>query len=181
VLVNDVSGGLADPDMLPLLNRLRVPVVLMHWRGHSHEMQRKAVYDDPVREVMAELLERVRAAEAAGVDPSRIVVDPGIGFAKSAEHNWELLGRLDELVGLGPPVLVGASRKAFLGALLADDAGVPRPPERRDAASAAITALAAAAGVWCVRVHEVPASADAVRVAAEWRSHSRDHEGSVSS
>ena len=185
VLVNDVSGGLADPGMLGIVARSGSPVVLMHWRGHSREMQMQAVYEDPVTEVVAELQQRIRAADRAGVDPELVVLDPGIGFAKSAEHNWELLARLAELVRLGPPVLVGASRKAFLGALLADGRGVPRPPDQRDAGSAAVTALAALAGAWCVRVHEVAASADAVRVAAAWRAHtsnsSHDHEGLVSS
>ena len=189
VLVNDVSGGLADPAMLPFAARARVPVVLMHWRGHSREMQRQAVYDDAVREVAAELQHRLDAADRAGIDPALVVLDPGIGFAKSAEHNWELLARLDELVDLGSPVLVGASRKAFLGALLADAAGTPRSPGERDHASAAVTALAALAGAWCVRVHDVAPSADAVRVAAAWlahththtHTHSRDHEGFVSS
>lgn len=174
VLVNDVSGGLADPDMLGFVARSGVPVVLMHWRGHSRQMQSRATYDDPVGEVVAELGDRVRAADRAGVDPALVVLDPGIGFAKSAAHNWELLARLDELVGLGWPVLVGASRKAFLGALLADSAGQPRPPLARNHASAAVTALAALAGAWCVRVHDVPASADAVRVAAAWSSYSPD-------
>jgi len=177
VLVNDVSGGLADPGMLALVGRARVPVVLMHWRGHSRghdrEMQMQAVYDDAVAEVTAELEDRVRAAERAGIDPGLVVLDPGVGFAKSAEHNWQLLARLDELVRIGPPVLVGASRKSFLGALLADGANRPRRPEGRDNASAAITALAAAAGAWCVRVHEVSASSDAVRVAAAWRAAAR--------
>ena len=170
-LVNDVSGGLADPQMLPLIARTGAPVVLMHWRGHSREMQRQAVYDDPVLEVAAELRERLRAADQVGIDPGRVVIDPGIGFAKSAEHNWALLARLGELVRIGPPVLVGASRKAFLGALLANEAGEPRRPDERDAASAAVTALAALAGAWCVRVHEAGASADAVRVADAWLAH----------
>jgi dihydropteroate synthase len=172
-LVNDVSGGLADPGMLPLVARARVPVVLMHWRGHSREMQQRAIYDDPVADVVAELRARLHAADLAGVDPALVVLDPGIGFAKSAEHNWEILGRLDELITLGHPVLVGASRKSFLGDLLSDDAGRPRPPEGRDAASAVVSALAALAGAWCVRVHEVAASADAVRVAAAWRARAR--------
>ncbi len=187
VLVNDVSGGLADRGMLPLVARVKIPVVLMHWRGHSREMQLQAVYDDPVQEVTAELLERMRVAERAGVDPAAVVLDPGIGFAKSGEHNWHLLARLDDLVRLGRPILIGASRKGFLGALLADREGVPRPANERDDASAAITALAAVGGAWCVRVHEVGASADAVRVAAAWRAHvdpgsvPRHHEGLVSS
>jgi dihydropteroate synthase len=145
----------------------------MHWRGHSREMQQRAIYDDPVAEVVAELRARLHAADLAGIDPALVVLDPGIGFAKSAEHNWELLGRLDELLRLGHPVLVGASRKSFLGDLLSDEAGRPRPPDGRDAASAVVSALAALAGAWCVRVHEVAASADAVRVAAAWRSRAR--------
>jgi dihydropteroate synthase len=185
VLVNDVSGGLADPDMLPLVARAGSAVVLMHWRGHSREMQLQAIYDDPVLEVSAELGERLLAADQAGIDPAMVVLDPGIGFAKSAEHNWQLLARLDELVRIGPPVLIGASRKAFLGTLLGDRDDLPRPTGRRDQASAAITALAAVAGAWCVRVHEVGANADAVRVAAAWRAHTTaptgDHEGLVSS
>jgi dihydropteroate synthase len=168
-LVNDVSGGLADPRMLSLVASARVPVVLMHWRGHSSDMQRRAHYGDVVREVVQELGSRVDAALAAGVDAERIVLDPGIGFAKTGEHNWALLHRLGELTALGRPLLVGASRKAFLGRLLADPVtGGPRPPEGRDSATAVLSAFAAQAGAWCVRVHEVPPSLDAVRVAARW-------------
>ena len=170
-LVNDVSGGLADPRTLSLVASARVPVVLMHWRGHSSDMQRRAHYGDVVPEVVRELGSRVAAAVAAGVDRDRIVVDPGIGFAKTGEHNWTLLHRLGELTALGRPLLVGASRKAFLGRLLADPVtGEPRPPEGRDSATAVLSAFAAQAGAWCVRVHEVPPSLDAVRVAARWGS-----------
>jgi dihydropteroate synthase len=115
--------------------------------------------------VCKELIERVDAVVAAGVDPAAVVIDPGIGFAKTAAHNWALLAHLDRLVALGPPLLVGASRKSFLGSLLADEDG-PRPVDERDDATAAITTLAGAAGAWGVRVHEVAASADAVRVVA---------------
>ncbi|HSK27486.1 MAG TPA: dihydropteroate synthase [Jiangellales bacterium] len=168
-MVNDVSGGLADPAMLRLVADAGVPVVLMHWRGHSADMQQRASYGDVVPEVRDELSRRVDAAVAAGVAPDRIVVDPGIGFAKTGEHNWALLHRLAEITALGLPVLVGASRKAFLGRLLADPVtGEPRPPEGRDAATAVLSAFAALAGAWCVRVHEVPASGDAVRLAARW-------------
>jgi dihydropteroate synthase len=128
-------------------------------------MQQRAAYDDVVREVCDELRARVDAVVAAGVRPDQIVVDPGLGFAKTGAHNWALLAHLDALVKLGRPVLVGASRKSFLGHLLGHD-GEPRPVVERDDATAAVTALAAAAGAWAVRVHDVRASADAVRVAA---------------
>jgi len=168
-MVNDVSGGLADPDMLRVVAEAGLPYVLMHWRGHAGRMQELTDYDDVVRDVIAELRPRLDAAVRAGIAPERIVVDPGLGFAKTAEHNWTLLARLAELDQLGFPVLVGASRKAFLGRLLADDVtGDPRPAPARDAATAAVSALAAAAGAWCVRVHEVPSTVDAVRVAARW-------------
>jgi dihydropteroate synthase len=157
--VNDVSGGLADPAMLPLVAAAGVPYVAMHWRGPSADMQTKAVYDDVVADVCRELSARRDAALAAGV--SDVILDPGLGFAKDADHNWALLQHLDALRALGHPVLVGASRKAFLGALLDG-----RPAADRDAATAAITVLAARAGVWAVRVHDVASSADAVRVVA---------------
>jgi len=170
-IVNDVSGGLADPEMGAVIAAARVPWVLMHWRGHSVDMQALATYSDVVGEVRGELLTRVQAAVAAGVDESMIVLDPGLGFAKNAEHNWLLLRALAEMTGLigdgwGFPILIGASRKRFLGALLADSAG-PRSPAGREAATTAITALAAADGAWGVRVHEPAASLDAVRVLAE--------------
>lgn len=165
-MVNDVSGGLADEGMLAAVADTAAAYVAMHWRAHSTDMDRCAHYsDDPTADVVAELEQRVSAAVAAGIDRSRLVVDPGLGFAKQAEHNWALLAGLAHLHGLGLPVLIGASRKRFLGELLADEAG-PRPVERRDAATDAITALVAAAGVWAVRVHDVGGSSDAVRVAA---------------
>jgi dihydropteroate synthase len=167
VLVNDVSGGMADPEMLPFLAGVTVPVVLMHWRGHSSEMMSRTGYTDVVADVRDEVAERVAAAVTTGVAEERIVVDPGIGFAKEPSDNWPLLARLDALQELGRPVLVGASRKRFLGEVLADADG-PRPVDRRDDATAAVSALAAAAGAWCVRVHDAAASADAVRVAAAW-------------
>lgn len=167
-VVNDVSGGLADPQMLPFLATAPVPVVLMHWRGHSDAMMRLTAYDDVVADVCRELVARVDAAVAAGVAADRIVLDPGIGFAKEPDDNWPLLAHLDRLTALGHPVLVGASRKRFLGDLLADASGAPRPVDGRDDATAAVSALAAAAGAWCVRVHDAAASADAVRVAAAW-------------
>lgn len=169
VLVNDVSGGRADPGMLPWLATCDVPYVAMHWRGASDVMEDLATYDDVVAEVCDELAARIDALAAAGVDPERVVLDPGLGFAKRSPHNWSLLRRLDALAALGRPLLVGASRKRFLGDLLAGDDGEPRPFDGRDAAGDAVTALAAFAGVWGVRVHEVRASHDAVLVARAWR------------
>jgi dihydropteroate synthase len=142
--------------------------VAMHWRGHADSMQRHASYDDVVADVVTELRERVDAAVAAGVLPDRIAVDPGLGFAKTHDHNWALLQHLDALDALGTPVLVGSSRKSFLGALLADDLGEPRPVLDREAANAALTTVAALAGVWAVRVHDVRASLDALRVVRRW-------------
>lgn len=167
-VVNDVSGGLGDPAMLPWVATVDVPYVLMHWRGLSAQMDTLTDYGDVLADVTAELGERLAAAERAGVDPARVVLDPGIGFAKTAEQNWPLLGGLATLSSLGRPLLVGASRKRFLGVLLAGPDGTPRPPAQRDVASAAVSALAAAAGVWCVRVHDVAASVDAVAVGQAW-------------
>jgi dihydropteroate synthase len=168
-VVNDVSGGRADPKLPAVVADAGVPYVVMHWRAHSAQMQQHADYDDVVKEVRDELAQRIDDVIAAGVDPECIVVDPGLGFAKTAEHNWALLSRLDELLGLGRPVLVGASRKSFLGALLADG-DRPRPTAGRDDATAAVTVVAAMAGAWAVRVHDVAANADAVRVVARLRS-----------
>ncbi len=167
-VVNDVSGGLADPAMHAAVARLGVVYVAMHWRGHADVMDARAQYDDVVLDVRRELGQRLDELTAAGVDPSQVVLDPGLGFAKPGRHNWPLLARLDELLALGRPVLVGASRKRFLGHLLAGTDGVPVPPADRDHATAAVSALAAHAGAWCVRVHEVAGSAHAVRVAAAW-------------
>ena len=167
-LVNDVSGGLADPQMPRVVAETGVPYVVMHWRGHSHDMQSRAIYADVVSEVREELAKRVATVLAEGVSESQIVLDPGLGFAKNAEHNWAVLAGLDRLADLGFPILVGASRKRFLGRLLADAEGNPRPFEQSDTATLAVTALAAEAGAWGVRVHEVSANADAVRVAAAW-------------
>lgn len=168
-VINDVSGGLADPNMYAAAAQAGIPFVAMHWRGHSERMNELAVYGDVVAEVTAELLARVDAAVAAGVAPEAMVIDPGLGFAKEAEHNWQLLKHLPSLIELGFPVLIGASRKRFLGSLLADADGQPRPMEDRDAATDAITAIAALQGAWAVRVHDVGRSSDAVRVAAAWQ------------
>jgi dihydropteroate synthase len=212
-LVNDVSGGLADPYMPRLVAKASIPYVVVHWRGHSHDMYSRAVYADVVREVHDELAQRIDAVTAEGVDPSMIVLDPGLGFSKNPAawgpdaHNWQLLAGLPEVATIGGrdfPVLVGASRKRYLSRLSFPPAGRPpvppdvravgpdrknrdligpahtdaelrehRPYSENDDATAAITALVAAAGAWCVRVHQVPANADAVRVAAAYRGAAR--------
>jgi dihydropteroate synthase len=170
-LVNDVSGGLADPGMAGLIAEARVPYVVMHWRGQSIDMQDKAVYADVVKEVTAELSQRVRALTDAGIDPAQLIIDPGLGFAKLPAHSWTLLARLRELSCLDHPaapfpVLVGASRKGFIARLLGTSQDMPRPFAECDDATVALTAYAAMAGAWCVRVHSVPGNADAVRIAA---------------
>ena len=167
VVVNDVSGGLADPRILSVVAVAGASYVAMHWRAHADTMQQHASYEDVVGEVVAELSERVEAALAAGIPADRVAVDPGLGFAKTHEHNWALLRRLDALDTIGAPVLVGSSRKSFLGALLADRSGEPRPVLDREAANSALTTIAAMAGVWGVRVHDVRASLDAVKVVSK--------------
>jgi dihydropteroate synthase len=167
-LVNDVSGGLADPEMAPVVAAARVPFVAMHWRGPSDTMRRHAVYENVVAEVAAELRVRLHALSDAGIAPEQIILDPGLGFAKTGRHDWQLLGHLDELFELGRPVLVGPSRKSFLAATLVGRDGAVPPPTARDVATVAVCALAAAAGAFCVRVHDVSGGLDAVRVAAEW-------------
>ncbi|MGW0019158.1 dihydropteroate synthase [Rhodococcus sp. NPDC003382] len=170
-LVNDVSGGRADADMASVVASAGVPWILMHWRpadgfvhagGSTH-------YDDVVREVRDELLTQVDVAVAAGVDPQDLILDPGLGFVKQSDHNWELLRRLPELTALGFPVLIGASRKRFLGSLLADADGNPRPPAGREVATAVVSALAVTHGAWGVRVHDVRSSLDALAVAGAWQ------------
>ncbi|MFG1920553.1 dihydropteroate synthase [Cryptosporangium sp. NPDC048952] len=168
-VVNDVSGGLADVGMGAVVADAGCPWILMHWRGHSRRMQSLAQYHDVVTEVRDELSARVEAAVAAGVRPESLILDPGLGFAKTGVHNWELLARLDVLQALGFPVLIGASRKSFLGRLLADDEGKPRPVDEREDATLAITVLSAQAGAWGVRVHEVRASVDAISVLDAYR------------
>jgi dihydropteroate synthase len=171
-IVNDVSGGLADPDMLATVAGAEVTYVAMHWRGHSDRMQDLAEYAGPggvVGAVRDELARRVDAMLAAGMDPDRIVLDPGLGFAKTAEHNWLLLRGLGGLQELGYPVLVGGSRKAFLGRLLAAPDGTPRPVDQREQGGVALTVMLAGEGVWGLRVHDVRAHRDALRVVAEMR------------
>ena len=167
-VVNDVSGGLADPDILKVVAERDAAYVAMHWRGHADTMRERATYADVVAEVTAELRRRVDAALAAGVSPDRLVVDPGLGFAKTADHNWSLLQHLADLDALGLPILLGSSRKSFLGALLADADGTPRPVLDREDANVALTTLAGLLGVWAVRVHEARASVDALKVVARF-------------
>jgi dihydropteroate synthase len=175
-IVNDVSGGLADPKILDVVAASGATYICMHWRGHSDRMQDLASYDAPggvVATVREELSQRVEAARAAGVADERIVLDPGLGFAKKAEHNWALLGGLPSLQSLGFPLLVGASRKSFLGSLLAGSDGSPRGVDARDAATTALTVLLAQQGVWGLRVHDVRSSRDALRALERWEEAGR--------
>ena len=169
-IVNDVSGGRADPDMVRVVADAGVPWVLMHWRSVGSDRPHEVPdYGDVVVEVRDELMAGVDAAVRAGVDPGKLIIDPGLGFAKTAQHNWALLNALPEFVKTGIPVLVGASRKRFLGTLLAGPDGEPRPPGGRETATAVISALAGWHQVWGVRVHDVRASADALAVVEAWR------------
>ena len=163
-IVNDVSGGLADPLILEVVAATEASYVAMHWRAHSDRMRDFAVYPDGVVEaVCRELAQRLEATEAAGIPPHRVVLDPGLGFAKKPRHNWELLTALDALRALGRPLLVGASRKTFLGSLLGAG-GRPRPVDEREHAHVALVALLAERGVDCLRVHDVRATVDALAV-----------------
>lgn len=166
VMVNDVSGGLADEGMLATVAGLDVAYVAMHWRAQSDRMQQLAVYDDVVAEVAAELSHRAESALAAGIRPDRLVLDPGLGFSKNADHNWALLRAVDTFESLGFPVMWGASRKSFLATV---GGGLTRQPQERDAATVALTSILAAAGVWGVRVHTVAANVEAVAAAATMR------------
>lgn len=174
-IVNDVSGGRADPGMASVVAAARVPWILMHWRSVAADQPHTIpAYRDVVAEVREELLRAVDNATSAGVDHTNLIIDPGLGFAKTGQHNWQLLRALPEFVGTGIPVLIGASRKRFLGTLLADADGV-RPPDGRETATAVISALAATHGAWGVRVHDVRASADALRVLHCWNTGGEDH------
>jgi dihydropteroate synthase len=170
-VVNDVSGGLGDPDMARVVRDAGCPWVVMHWRGHSDRMADLAHYDDVVADVRTELLRRVDDAVAAGVDAEQLILDPGLGFAKNADHNWALLAHLDTFTALGLPVLLGASRKSFLGSLLHESDGTTRNAAGREDATTALTMFAALNGAWGVRVHQVRPSVDAALVAAAIRSH----------
>jgi dihydropteroate synthase len=166
-IVNDVSGGLADPEMLRVVADSGATYVAMHWRAHADHMRDFATYDEPggvVAAVCAELAARVEAALAAGIRPEQLVLDPGLGFAKHGEHNWQLLVDLDPIKALGYPLLVGASRKTFLGTLLAGPDGRPRPVDAREAATTALSVVLAGEGVWGLRVHDVRSTRDALRV-----------------
>ena len=163
-IVNDVSGGLADPEMVPFIAMNRLPYVAMHWRGHSTDMQSRAAYDDVVEDVCRELIARRDLLLGAGIEPERLVLDPGLGFAKNADHNWALMAALPVLHELGHPILVGASRKTCLGRLGRRDGEAPRPAAERDPETAATSVLAAMAGMWCVRVHDVASTVRALSV-----------------
>ena len=145
-IINDVSGGLADPEMLSTAANLKVPYIAMHWRGHSKDMNSRAVYGDVVNDVISELQERISAAADAGITKDNLIIDPGLGFAKDAHHNWEIIESIDEFVALGYPVLIGGSRKRFLGG---DD------PDSREAATIELTKRLSTSGIWGVRVHSV--------------------------
>lgn len=166
VIVNDVSGGVADPEMLSVVAGSAALYVAMHWRAQSARMQEFAVYEGPggvVSAVDAELGERVDAVLASGIPAERLILDPGIGFAKTAEHNWALLRGIPLLMDRGFPLLVGTSRKAFLGSLLAEPDGTPRPSGEREDANTALTVLLAQHGIWGVRVHDVRRNRDALK------------------
>jgi dihydropteroate synthase len=175
-IVNDVSGGLADPDMLPAVATTNAEVVLGHWRGPSADMYARAEYADVVQEVLRELTARVEVAAAAGIPPARLIVDPGIGFGKKGSQNWDVLRALPRVVGLGHRVLVGTSRKRFLAEAIATD-GTSEDPTvteaRRDVATAVTSVLAAQSGAWAVRVHDAIATRDALRVADLWKGDDR--------
>lgn len=145
-IINDVSGGLADPLMLQTAARLQLPYIAMHWRGHSKDMNAKAVYTDVVNDVISELNERIEVAFDAGISEEHLIIDPGLGFAKDAEHNWAIIDEIDRFVALGFPVLVGGSRKRFLGG---------GSPDEREQASIELTKRLSATGIWAVRVHSV--------------------------
>jgi dihydropteroate synthase len=173
-IVNDVSGGLADPDMVPLVAAAGRPFVAMHWRGHSTQMQSRAVYGNVVGEVLDELSARRDELLEAGIAPERLVLDPGLGFAKTAEHNWALMAALPVLHGLGHPILLGASRKTFLGRLGRGAGETPRPAAERDVETTATSVMAAMAGLWCVRVHDVASTARALAVVQATLDHATE-------
>ncbi|MFW2512302.1 dihydropteroate synthase [Demequina sp. SO4-13] len=176
-IVNDVSGGLADADMARIVAELECDYVAMHWRAHSTRMDAQAHYGDVVSEVRDELAARVDALVAAGIEPARIVLDPGLGFSKVGTSNWELLAHLEQLRAVAPSgrILVGASRKRFLGATITrddregDGQAKPAPARIRDHATTAVTTMCAQQGVWAVRVHDASAARDAVQVVSAWQ------------
>jgi dihydropteroate synthase len=163
-IINDVSGGLADPKMLDLVAATGATYVISHWRGFSTEMDQLNQYLDVAKEVAIELEARVKAAVAAGVSRNKIIIDPGLGFAKDLEQNWQLVARLDELEKLGLPILVGASRKRFVAGVLEPDEPALADNNRRDLATAVLTALLLQRKLWGVRVHNVVATSDAISI-----------------
>ncbi|WP_245603609.1 dihydropteroate synthase [Intrasporangium oryzae] len=175
-IVNDVSGGLADPEMVPWVASDRLPFIAMHWRGHSTDMQSRAVYADVVDDVCRELAARRDALVEGGIDPDLLVLDPGLGFAKTAEHNWSLMAALPSLHELGQPILLGASRKAFLGRLGREPGDTPRPAAQRDVETTATSVMAAMAGLWCVRVHDVSSTVRALAVVQAALDHAPEEE-----
>ena len=162
-MVNDVSGGKADSEMLGYVATLNTPYILMHWRGPSNVMNTLTDYNDVVVDVTKEISDQVTVAVAAGIARERIAIDPGIGFAKTVDQNWPILKHLDVLEELGLPILMGASRKKFLGELLAKN-GEARDSDERESATTAISTLMAARGLWAVRVHDVRSTSDAIAV-----------------
>jgi len=164
-VINDVSGGLADPNMYRVMAQTRLLYVASHWRGHSTTMNDLATYTDVVAEVRAELLGRLAEMVIYGMSEDQVILDPGLGFAKTADHNWALLAHLDQLASLGQPLLIGASRKRFLADLLPADYSVTD----RDLPTAVVTALVAQADVWAVRVHDVPSTRAAFGVWTAWQ------------
>jgi dihydropteroate synthase len=168
-IVNDVSGGLADPDMLAAVAGTDAEIVVQHWRGHSADMYAGATYDDIVAEVVGELERRTEAAVTAGIRPERVIIDPGIGFGKKGAQNWAMLHGMPRLVALGHRVLVGTSRKRFLVDAL-EARGAEASRARLDLATAVTSLLAAQSGAWAVRVHDVASTVDALDVAAQWKS-----------
>ncbi len=165
-IINDVSGGLADPNMFSAIANTNCLYVLGHWRGFSDVMDDRAVYSDVAREVVAELAEQVSMAVASGISRDRIIVDPGLGFAKDMKQNWDLVARLDELKKLDLPILVGASRKRFIAHALNKENPQSVDHSRRDVATAVLTALLLQRKLWGVRVHNVQATVDAISVVA---------------
>ena len=168
-IINDVSGGLADPEMFKVAADTGATIIISHWRGFSDQMDTLATYDDVAAEVAAELKLRVDAALATGIKQSQIVIDPGLGFAKDMQQNWKLVARLDKLEELGYPILVGASRKRFIAGVIEPDEPAEVSNERRDLATAVLTALLLQRKIWGVRVHNVLATTDAIRVVAALR------------
>jgi len=152
-IINDVSGGLSDPAMFATVKKLGVPYILMHWRGESKEMNSRAIYTDVVNDVISEINSQIDAALDAGINKSQIIIDPGLGFAKDAEHNWEILRNLKQFTSMGYPVLIGASRKRFLGG---DN------PDEREAATIELTKTLVPQGIWGIRVHSVKPHVDVI-------------------